>query len=115
MKGKRAKAPAEDPKDHAANDVSVEVATGTTNQDGLPGVTISDRKIAEIEDLAEVVAEREKDAKLAREKLADAKENLIASMKRHERNHYNRKTWGSVTMKHSDSITVKQEGQGDDE
>ena len=76
-----------------------DVVTRKNKQADLPGVQVSARKIREIEDLAEKVEDAKDAAELAKEKLGDAEENLVASMKRHKKSFYSRQTWGKVVLK----------------
>ena len=68
-------------------------------QDELPGVTVSDRKIQELEDLGDALADLEDEKSAIAEKVKDANENLVAAMKRRERTFYSRKSWGSILLK----------------
>ena len=61
------------------------VKRSRAKQDDLPGVQVSSRKIAEIEDLADEVVAREDAHKSAKHQLDDAMENLVASMRRHKK------------------------------
>ena len=70
-------------------------------QDDLPTMEDHQRKIAEIEDLADIQDELQIQMSDLKEKLKDADENLVASMKRHDRTFYERQTWGKVVLKES--------------
>lgn len=84
-------------------------------QDDLPGVTVSDRKIAELEDLGDALAELEDEAAAAKEKVKEANENLVAAMKKRERTYYSRATWGSITLKETNtSAKVKKSTSASD-
>lgn len=70
-------------------------------QDDLPSMEDHQRKIAEIEDLADLEQEANDRLSEAKEKHKDAMENLVASMKRHDKTFYQRQTWGKVVLKES--------------
>lgn len=70
-------------------------------QEDLPGVEASNRKIAEIEDLADILVEAQDKQSIAKEHVDDAMENLVASMRRHNKIFYSRPTFGSVILKES--------------
>jgi hypothetical protein len=93
---------------------------GKAKQEDLPTITPSDRKIQELEDLGDALADLQDEASAIREKVKDADENLVAAMKRRERTYYNRSTWGSITLKETKvSCAVKKAtattGGGDSE
>lgn len=79
---------------------------GKAKQDELPGVTVSDRKIQELEDLGDALVEANDEATAAREKVKECDENLTAAMKRRDRSYYSRATWGSITLKESHTKSV---------
>lgn len=87
------------------------VKRSRAKQDDLPGVSVSSRKIAEIEDLADEVVAREDAHKSAKHQLDDAMENLVASMRRHKKSFYNRPTWGTVTLKEPKVRAAVKKGQ----
>lgn len=68
-------------------------------QEDLPGVEVSSRKIAEIEDLADVLVEAQDRQSIVKGHVDDAMENLVASMRRHKKTYYSRPTFGTVTLK----------------
>lgn len=70
-------------------------------QEELPTITVSDRRIAEIEELGDALIDAEDEASAARERVKEANENLVAAMKRRERTYYSRSTWGSVVLSES--------------
>lgn len=102
--------------------MSAAVDTGTATvrrrgrkgkQEDLPGVDQSDRKIQEIEDLGDALADLQDEMSTLKGKVKDADENLVAAMKRRERTYYNRPTWGSVTLKETTtSCKVKKASTG---
>ena len=59
------------------------------------------RRIAEIEELGDRQIDLEDQVKALKEKLKDADDELVASMKRHDRTFYQRQTWGTVVLKES--------------
>ncbi len=84
-------------------------------QDDLPGVAPSDRKIAELEDLGDALADLEDEASAAKERVKEANENLVAAMKKRERTYYSRATWGSITLKETNtSAKVKKASAASD-
>lgn len=70
-------------------------------QDDLPTMEDHQRRIAEIEDLADIQIDLQDQLSALKEKVKDADENLVASMKRHDRTFYERQTWGKVVLKES--------------
>lgn len=68
-------------------------------QDDLPTMEDHQRKIAEIEEAADRLVELEDQLSAAREKRNDAMDELVASMRRHDKNFYERQTWGKVVLK----------------
>lgn len=89
---------------------TVTVTRSTAKQGELPGVQVNKRKIVEIESLADLLEDKKADKKRADEAFQDATDNLIASMRRHDRTSYSRSTWGSVKLKEGkDRITFKRE------
>lgn len=68
-------------------------------QVALPGVEPSKRRIAEIEDLAEELEDITSQRVGLSNKESEAMDNLVASMKRHDRVFYQRQTWGKVKLK----------------
>lgn len=88
----------------AKEDTTKATVTKTKAKQGeLDGITISDRKIAELEDLGDTLADLEDAAAAAKEKVKEANENLVAAMKRRERTYYSRATWGSITLKETNT------------
>lgn len=77
---------------------TVTVSRTSAKQGELPGVQTSKRKVVEIETLAEELETRKDEKKAADDRFKDAEENLIVSMKKHDRVHYSRSTWGSVSI-----------------
>lgn len=67
-------------------------------QDDLPTMEEHQKKIAEIEDLADAQLDLMDQMSSLKEKVKEADENLVASMKRHDRTYYSRQTWGSVVL-----------------
>lgn len=88
------------------SDTKATVTKTKAKQDELPGVTVSDRKIQELEDLGDALVDAQDEATAAREKVKDCDENLTAAMKRRERTYYSRTTWGSITLKESHTKSV---------
>lgn len=82
------------------------VTKAKAKQEELPTITVSDRRIAEIEDLGDALIDAEDKASAAREKVKEANENLVACMKKRERTFYSRSTWGSVILSES-SVKAK--------
>ena len=74
---------------------------GKRKQEDLPTMENHQRRIAEIEDLADIQIDLQDQLSALKEKVKDADENLVASMKRHDRNFYERQTWGKVILKES--------------
>lgn len=72
---------------------------GKAKQDDLPTMEEHQKKIAEIEDLADIQIDLMDQMSALKEKVKEADENLVASMKRHDRTYYSRQTWGSVVLK----------------
>ena len=72
---------------------------GKAKQDDLPTMEEHQKKIAEIEDLADIQLDLMDQMSSLKEKVKEADENLVASMKRHDRTFYQRQTWGSVILK----------------
>lgn len=82
-------------------------------QEELPGVDQSDRKIQEIEDLGDDLADLQDEMSTLKGKVKDADENLVAAMLKREKTYYNRPTWGSVLIKETKtSAKVKKAGSG---
>lgn len=82
-------------------------------QDDLPTIEPSDRKIQELEDLGDALADLQDEMASLKGKVKDADENLVASMKRRDRTYYNRPTWGSVTLSETNvKAKVKKSGSG---
>ncbi len=97
---------------------TVSIKRSRAKQEDLPGVEVSSRKIQEIEDLADEVVECEDRHKATKHALDDAMENLVASMRRHNKLFYNRPTWGSVTLKEAKvraKVDKAQRGADNDE
>lgn len=89
---------------------TVTVSRTSAKQGELPGVQTSKRKIPEIETLAEELETRKDEKKAADDRFKDAEENLIVSMKKHQRTHYSRTTWGTVEVKETkESAKFKRE------
>lgn len=78
---------------------SATVTRKKAKQDDLPGVEPSSRKIQEIEDLGDALADLLDERSAIAEKVKDADESLVAAMKRREKTYYSRSTWGSVILK----------------
>lgn len=70
-------------------------------QDDLPSMEEHQRKIAEIEELGDIQKDLEDQMDSLKMKLKEADENLVASMKKHDRTFYARQTWGKVVLKES--------------
>lgn len=97
---------------------------GKAKQDDLPTMEEHQKKIAEIEDLADIQLDLMDQMSALKEKVKEADENLVASMKRHDRTYYSRQTWGTVVLKESKtkakvtkavaSTNVDDEGDADD-
>lgn len=92
-----------------------EVSTKKGKQTDLPGVEPSARRIGEIEDLADEYEEVKSTRVSWSNKETEAMENLVASMKRHDRNFYSRTTWGKVVLKESKTkAKVEKESAADE-
>lgn len=74
---------------------------GKRKQEDLPTMEDHQRRIAEIEELADTQIDLQDQLSALKEKVKDADENLVASMKRHDRTFYERQTWGKVILKES--------------
>jgi hypothetical protein len=74
---------------------------GKAKQDDLPTMEEHQKKIAEIEDLADVQLDLMDQMSSLKEKVKEADENLVASMKKHDRTFYARQSWGKVILKES--------------
>lgn len=70
-------------------------------QDDLPTMQDHQRRIAEIEDLGDVQSDLEDEMDALKMKLKEADDNLVASMKKHDRTFYQRQTWGKVILRES--------------
>lgn len=77
------------------------VSSSKAKQADLPEMENHQRRIAEIEDLGDIQLDLQDQMDALKEKLKDADENLVASMKRHDRTFYHRPTWGKVILKES--------------
>lgn len=74
---------------------------GKAKQEDLPEMKDHQKRIAEIEDLADIQLDLMDEMSALKEKVKEADENLVASMKRHDRTFYQRQTWGKVVLKES--------------
>lgn len=74
---------------------------GRAKQEDLPEMEDHQRKIAEIEELADIQLDLMDQMSALKERVKEADENLVASMKRHDRTFYARETWGKVILKES--------------
>jgi len=89
---------------------------GKAKQEDLPTIEPSDRKIQEIEDLGDVLADLQDEMAGLKGKVKDADENLVTAMKKRERTYYNRSTWGSVTLSETSvKARVKKSGSKSDD
>ena len=88
------------------DDTTATVTRNKAKQEDLPTITPSDRKIQELEDLSDTLADLEDEASAIREKVKDANDNLVAAMKRRDRTFYSRSTWGSIILKET-SVSAK--------
>ena len=77
---------------------TAKVTKAKAKQEELPTITVSDRRIAEIEELGDALADLEDEASALREKVKDANENLVVAMKKRDRTFYQRAGWGSVIL-----------------
>ena len=95
-------------------------------QDELPGVEPSERRIPELEDLGDELADWEDKLAEVKHRRQDAEDSLISAMKRHEKAYYSRQTWGSIILKQAAekakvkkagvvSVNIDTEGEGDAE
>jgi hypothetical protein len=82
-------------------DTTAKVSKSKAKQDDLPTMQDHQRRIAEIEDAGDKQLDLEDQVKALKEKLKDADDELVASMKRHDRTFYHRQTWGKVILKES--------------
>ena len=73
---------------------------GKAKQEDLPTIEPSDRKIQEIEDLGDALADLQDEMASLKGKVKDADENLVAAMKRRDRTYYHRQTWGAKALKY---------------
>ena len=71
---------------------------GKAKQEDLPEMEDHQRRIAEIEELGDIQLDLMDQLSALKEKVKEADENLVASMKRHDRTFYQRQTWGSVVL-----------------
>jgi len=86
------------------------VKKNKAKQDDLPGVEPSSRRIAELEDLGDELADWEDKMGEVKHRRQEAEDNLIAAMKRRDKTYYNRQTWGSIVLKQaSEKCKVKKE------
>jgi hypothetical protein len=84
-------------------------------QEDLPEIKPSDRKIQEIEDLGDALADLEDEKSAITEKVKEANENLVAAMKRRDKTYYSRQTWGVVIISEAASkAKVKKSSGGAD-
>lgn len=74
------------------------VTKAKAKQDDLPTMEDHQRRIPEIEDLGDAMKEIEDQLDALKSKYKDADDELVASMKRHERTFYHRQTWGKVVL-----------------
>jgi predicted nucleic acid-binding Zn-ribbon protein len=72
-------------------------------QEELPTIEPSDRRIAELEDLGDELADLDDELSAIKNKVKDCNENIVAAMKRRDRTYYNRPTWGSITLKETNT------------
>ena len=79
-------------------ETTAKVTKAKAKQDDLPGVEPSSRRIAEIEDLGDALADLEDEKSAIGEKVKDANDNLVAAMKKRDKTYYSRQTWGSVVL-----------------
>lgn len=70
-------------------------------QDDLPTMEEHQKRIVEIEYLADIQIDLMDQMSSLKEQVKEADENLVASMKRHDRTFYQRQTWGKVILKES--------------
>lgn len=82
-----------------AKEADAKATVVKVKQGELDGITVSDRKIQELEDLGDALSDLEDEAAAAKERVKEANENLVAAMKKRERTFYSRKTWGSILLK----------------
>jgi hypothetical protein len=68
-------------------------------QDDLTTMEEHQRRIPEIEDMADELIDIDDRLSALKEKHKDAMENLVVSMKKHDRTFYERQTWGRVILK----------------
>lgn len=92
---------------------TAKVRRAKAKQDDLPGVEASSRKIQELEDLGDALADLEDEKSAIAEKVKDANENLVAAMKRKDKTYYSRPTWGTIILGESKvSAKVKKASMG---
>lgn len=85
------------------SDTTAKVTRAKAKQEDLPEIAPSDRKIQELEDLGDALADLEDEKSAITEKVKEANENLVAAMKKRDRTFYSRQTWGSIILKESKS------------
>lgn len=82
-------------------------------QDDLPEIAPSDRKIPELEELGDTLADLEDEKSAINERVKEANENLVVAMKKRDRTFYSRQTWGSILLKETQtSAKVKKAHAG---
>lgn len=86
---------------------------GKAKQEDLPTIEPSDRRIAELEDLGDVLADLQDEMASLKGKVKDADENLVAAMLKRERTFYSRPQWGKIMIKETKtSAKVTKAGSG---
>lgn len=91
---------------------------GKAKQDDLPTIEPSDRKIQELEDLGDALADLQDEMASLKGKVKDADENVVAAMKKRDRTFYSRPTWGKIIIKEtktSAKVTKAGSGKADDD
>lgn len=84
-----------------AEGATATVKRAKAKQEELPGVEPSSRRIAEIEELGDALADLIDEKSAITEKVKEADENLVAAMKRRDKTFYSRQSWGSVIISES--------------
>lgn len=90
-----------------AKEATATVKKGKAKQEELPGVEPSARRIAELEDLGDELADCEDILEQAKHRKEEANENLVTAMKRRDKTFYSRATWGSILITEPGKVKAK--------
>ena len=91
----------------AKNEATATVTRSKAKQEDLPEIQPSDRKIAELENLGDELADCEDVLAQAKHRKDEANENLVVAMRRRERTFYSRQTWGSILLTEPGAVKAK--------